>query len=368
MTANSKRRLRVALDARRLQDRPLRGVGRALDNILEHLAAEVELVLLTDARQPSVPTDLEQHALVPPPRAPGAVWLQFNVARWLRGFDGIFHGTFSALPYVLPVPAAVTIYDLSFELHSEDFRATKRWVFRRQARHAARSARSIITGSEFARQQLVMRYRVPPDKILVAPLSVDPVFRPENAANARRVLDSLGVRDRYLVALGGARRRGLETAISAWRRVHRETLDIDLVIVGPDRPPSEPGLFRAGVLSDDQWAAVLAGADAFCYPTRFEGFGFPALEALASGTPVVCAPVGPLPETLLDAAAWCEAPTEGAVGRVLHRVLTDGGYATELRRRGLEVARNRPSWKESAAEVLRAYRRTASGQVPDRAP
>src|SRR4051812_33148136 len=107
-------RVRVAIDARRLQDRPLGGVGRALDGVIDRLAAEVDIVLLTDARGAAIERDLEQVALRPPSRAPETVWLHWNVRRWLRNFDGIFHGTFNQLPVGAAVPAVVTIHDLSF--------------------------------------------------------------------------------------------------------------------------------------------------------------------------------------------------------------------------------------------------------------
>src|SRR5882757_532555 len=133
-------RLRVAIDARRLQDRPLGGVGRALDGVIDFLAAEVDIVLVTDARRAPVERDLGQVALRPPSRVPETVWLHWNVRRWLRDFDGIFHGTFNQLPIGASVPAAVTIHDLSFEEHSEDFGRAKRRLFQLNARYAARHA------------------------------------------------------------------------------------------------------------------------------------------------------------------------------------------------------------------------------------
>jgi glycosyltransferase involved in cell wall biosynthesis len=354
-------RLRVALDARRLQDRPLRGVGRMLDNVVGLLASEMDLVLLTDARRPAVPCELQQRPLRPPPNAPGSFWLQWNVSRWLRDFHGVFHGTFNAIPWRTPVPSVVTIHDLSFEVHPEDFGIAKRWAFRQQARHSVKTAGRTVVDCEHARREIIGHYGLAPERVVVAPLSISPAFHPGRARFAAAVLERLGVSGRYLVALGGARRRGLEVAVAAWRRLRSSGSDIDLVVVGTDRLAPEPGLTAAGILSDEEWSAVFAGAAAFCYPTRFEGFGLPALEALASGTPVVCAPVGPLPEVLGDAAEWCEAPTEDAIFEGLRRVLGDPDHAAALRQRGLTRAQERGGWEECATQLTLAYQQAAAG-------
>jgi alpha-1,3-rhamnosyl/mannosyltransferase len=155
--------------------------------------------------------------------------------------------------------------------------------------------------------------------------------------------------------MGGAQRRGLDVAVRAWRQVRSE-VDVTLVVVGSERAAPERGLVNAGSVDDDEWPALLAGADAFCYPTRYEGFGFPALESIASGTPVVCAPVGSLPEVLTDAAAWCKSPTAAAIAAGLRRVLEDRHYADELRHQGLLQAAAHPSWEHNADVMIGTYR------------
>ncbi len=348
-------RLRVALDARRLQDRPLGGVGRSLAGLLDRLATEIDLVLLTDARRRPVDTPLEQRALPCPRRAPEAIWIQYAVPRKLRGFGGLFHGTFNQLPFRLPVPAVVTIHDLSFEVHPEGFSPLKRRAFQLQARHAARAARRVIVPSVATKHEVVAHYGISDDQIFVTPWGVEPRFNRARADEAPDVCERLGIDGRYVVAMGGAPRRGLEVAVAAWRRVRHAT-GVTLVVVGSERVRPEPGLVDAGAVDDDEWPALLAGADAFCYPTRYEGFGVPALESIASGTPVVCAPVGSLPEVLQDAAEWCEGPTADAIARGLRHVLTDTGHADDLRHRSLKRAAEQPSWDDAARTTLRAYR------------
>ena len=349
------KRLRVAIDARRLQDVPLGGVGRSLDGVLHLLASELDIVLLTDARRDPAPFDLAQVALPVVRGAPESVWLQWSAPRWLRGFDGVFHGTFNALPFGGPVPAVVTIHDLSFENHPEGFSRAKRRIVRAYARHAARVARRVIAPSHHTRRELIDCYRVDPARVVVTPWGVEPRFSPARAQDAPALCERLGARAPYVVAMGGAPRRGLDVAVAAWRELRREGRDLSMVAVGPEPLAAQPGLVRAGYLSDSEWPALLAGAQAFCYPTRYEGFGVPALESIASGTPIVCAPVAALPEVLGDAAEWCVTPTASAIAAGLRRVLDDPEHAAQLRAAGLRRTAAQPTWDDVAASMIRTY-------------
>jgi glycosyltransferase involved in cell wall biosynthesis len=257
----------------------------------------------------------------------------------------------------------VTIHDLTFEDHPEWYTRAQTAAFRAQARHAARTARRIVADSEHVRGSIIDRYRVSPERVVVSPPGVPSLFGPDpDPDHLASLLDDLQVRMPYVVALGGARRRGLDVAVGAWRQLRAEGLEGSLVVVGNEQPPPEAGLVNAGPVDDPSWALLLAGAAAFCYPTVYEGFGMPALEAAASGTPVVCAPVGSLPEVLGSAAAWCESPTPHAVASGLASVLQDQARAKELRDAGLETASGRTGWERGAAVMVRAYREAAEAR------
>ncbi|MDQ2648015.1 MAG: glycosyltransferase family 4 protein [Actinomycetota bacterium] len=345
--------LAVAIDARRTQDRPIGGVGRALLGLLPELARRCDLTVLTDARRESAAFEVAVDVvpLAAPIGLPEVAWMHGPARRWRRRHPHVFHGTFNALPTGGGGgPSVVTIHDLSFEVHPEDFGAAKRRVFQVQARAAARSADHIVTVSRFSADELIEHYRVAPERITVITHAVDPGFGPERADASH------GGRP-YVVALGGARRRGLEVAVQAWRLVREGGVDVELCTVGgPDLPP-EAGLRQLHHLDDAAWASLLAGAEAFVYPTRYEGFGLPALEAAASGTPVVCARVASLPEVLGEAAAWCEQPTSAQIAEQLRAVLTDGALAEHLAAAGLEQARRAPTWADLADAHLTVYRR-----------
>lgn len=339
------RHMRVAVDLRWMQDTPLGGVGRSLAHTMPLLPAEIELHALTDAARAPLTVGIRQHALRTPWPGVAAGWLQVSAARWLRGFDGIFHCPWYGLPYLLPVPGVATLYDLTFEHHPEWFSAARRLVYRRQARQAARAAVVLLTGSEHVRGDIVATYGVVPEQVLVAPCGVDPAFR----AGLPPLAD---LPERYVVALGGAVRRGLPLAVGAWESA---ATGLPLLIVGP-REPVPVGVTHLGPLDDAHWARVLGNAAAFLWPTADEGFGMPGLEAAASGTPVVCAPVGALPEVLGDVPVWAAGLGVSALAAALRSATLDPAVAGTARAAGPAHCASRPTWADAAAVHAQAYR------------
>ena len=350
--------MRVAVDARDLQRRPLRGVGRALAAVLPGLAAGgVELDLLLDDRLPLPADGLPgaPHALHAPV-ARRAAWLQLAVPAWLAASRVPFHTPFYGLPYRQPVPMVVTIHDLAFEHHPAWFPRGRRTVYRAQARHAARTARRVVTVSEHVADDLVSRYGLPRSRVVVARNGVDPgrlAPRDPDADAWRRA--AIGVPASYLLALGGTPRRNAPAAVAAWRRLRDRGRDVALVLLNEPGPPA-PGLHRLQYPDDGTFAALLAGATALLYPTRYEGFGLPALEAAALGTPVVAARVGALPEVMGDAAAWSHDLSPTALADATGRLLDDPAWTTTLVARGHDRVRSHGGWEAAVEAHLRAYR------------
>lgn len=345
--------MRVAIDGRWMQPGRQGGVGRALANVVPRLRGQVDVALLTDAALPPADLGVAEHPLATPWPGRASLWLQWSAPRWLRRFDGVFHCPFYGLPWWQPVPTVVTIHDLTFEHHRAWFGPGVGAAFRVQARHAARTAAAVLTPSEHVRSDVMATYGVAADRVLVAPNAVDPIFAPTGDDAAR---DATAARPPYVVALGGAPRRNVSVAVEAWRAA--TSGDIPLVVVGGGASP-QAGVRVTGHLPDAEWAALLRGAAAFVYPTLYEGFGMPALEAIASGTPTVCGRVGALPEVLGDAAAWADDTSAEAVAHALGRVLTDERHARDLRDRGLVRAAAAPTWDDAAAAHLAAYRQAA---------
>jgi glycosyltransferase involved in cell wall biosynthesis len=335
---------RVAIDGRTLQSRPLGGVGRALHTQLGVLdPAQVEVHLLLDRK-------------LPPPERPlpggvrvrylscglptSAAWMQTVAALWTaRRRPDVFHGPFSAVPVLAPGPKVVTVYDLTFLDHPEWFRPAQRWSFRWQARLAVDQAVVVVTGSHHGAGRLRSQLGVPEERIEVVPPLLDAVFTADFHPAGNGGADSAPPSRPFVVAVGGAPRRRLDAAVATFERVHREIPELALVVVGPEAPPGGgEGVSWAGPVSDLQLACLLQRAAAFVYPTAYEGFGLPALEAAATGTPVVAARVGALPEVMGPAACWAAAPEPAPMAEALLGLLGDPGAMERLGRAGRERA------------------------------
>lgn len=343
--------LSVAVDARSVQKRPWGGVGRGMAHVLRQLTGRLDLHLLTAAELPTA--DLPgttEHAFPTPWPGHESLWLQRRVPPFLRSFDGVFHCPWYALPLQQPVPMVATIHDLTFEHFPSWFRFGQGAAYRYQARLAARTAKVVVTVSQFVADDLMATYRLDPDRLTVIRWGIDPLFSPDNASS-----ESIDRRP-YVVAVGGAARRGADIAVAAWRSVSDQ---VDLVVLGGDGGRPEPGVTYVQP-DDTEWAQLLAGAFALVYPTRYEGFGMPPLEAMASGTPVLCARVGSLPEVLGDAAGWVDDLDATAFAIALADLLKDHDRHDELRERGLAHAANQPTWPEVAAAYASVYATAAA--------
>jgi glycosyltransferase involved in cell wall biosynthesis len=334
-----------------MQESPPNGVGRVTGQVLPHLVDRVDFTLLTQTERPPLDLGLPEHALRTPWPGLAAGWLQIPAARWLRGFDGIFHCPWYALPFVQHVPSVVTLHDLTFERHPEWFEFGRRTSYVVQARWAARTARAILTPSRTVADDVIATYGVPAERVIAAMPAVDAVFGPDR--DPSDLLHRLGISTPYVVALGGSRRRNLDVAVATWHAL-RERYPIELVVAGSEQLPPQPGL-HVSRFGDEDWAALLAGASALLYPTAYEGFGLPAAEAIASGTPVVCAPVGSLREVLEDAAAWCEAPTVPEMVAATEKLLSSPALAADLSAASLRRAAELPTCAQAAEHYLAAY-------------
>ena len=258
--------------------------------------------------------------------------MAWSLPRLLHRLGASLVHTQYALPLRCPCPAVVTIHDLSFERDASLMSAGRRAAFRWAVPRAARGAARVLTVSERSKRDIVELYDVPPERIVVTPNGVDPVFRP----------GAPGGRD-YVLAVGAIQRRKNQlAALLAAREV-----GLPLVVVGPEKEPAvarrlrEQGATLRGYVSIDELAALYRGAACLVQASRYEGFGLPVLEAMASGTPVVTVPDAALLEVVADAAVVVE---EHELADGIRRALVDREALSRARPgagAGLLLARGR---------------------------
>jgi glycosyltransferase involved in cell wall biosynthesis len=245
-----------------------------------------------------------------------------------------------ALPRSCPCPAVVTVHDLSFERDPSVMGRRDRFVFRRVVPRAVRRAAAVLAVSERTKRDLVDLYGVDPARITVTPHGVDPVFSPADASQ-----------DSYLLIVGAVQRRKnpLAAADAA------AELGMRLVVVGPDRDAAlaeelrRRGADVRGYVEQDELVRLYRGAAALVMPSRYEGFGLPVVEAMASGTPVVAAPDPALREVAGDAAVFV-GPEQLAAGVRQALARRETLVAAGLRRAALF------SWEETARRTVAVYR------------
>ena len=252
-----------------------------------------------------------------------------------------------------PSPAVVTIHDLSFERHPELMSRRDRLVFRTMVPRSVKRAARVLAVSEWTKRDIVEHYGIDENKIVVTPNGVDELFAPNGARPAGTP---------YALFVGTLQPR--KDPIAALEAVALVDRELRLVLVGPDkgserearRAASRLGLETrtefAGHVEKHELAKLYRGAECLVFPSRYEGFGLPLVEAMASGTPVVAAASGSIPEVAGDAAILVPPGDPSALAGGIERAIAD---RDRLVRAGLERA-GRFSWAETARRTLALYR------------
>jgi glycosyltransferase involved in cell wall biosynthesis len=287
-------------------------------------------------------------------RAPELWWEQVTLPRLLRRRrPALVHAPNCFLPLRRPCPGVVTVHDLAFEDHRDDFSRRTGWKYRTMTRRAARSAERVICVSNFTRDDVCARYGVDAQRTRVVPIA--PAL-PTGSAKP-----PVG---RYLLYAGDLRpKKNLLALVRAWRRLRGEGLEQRLVLAGRDfgvgdelRAAAGPEpLELPGFVDDEALDALMRGADALVHPSLYEGFGMAVVEAMVRGCPTILARATALPETGGDAAEYFEPLEEGDMARAIRAVLDDPARRAELIERG-DARAAELSWKRTAAATVEVYR------------
>jgi len=267
------------------------------------------------------------------------------------------------IPLIHPRRSLVTVHDLGYKYYPDAHPLLDRLYLDISTRWNVKAASLVIADSYATRDDLIRFYRVPPEKIRVIYPGYDAdLFRP--VRDEKRIQDvkaRYGIEGDYFLFVGTIQpRKNIRRLLEAFALFRRSTLArVKLVIAGKKGwlyhkavAGGDGDVLFVGYVARDDLPALISGARLFVFPSLYEGFGFPVLEAMACGTPVLCSNASSLPEVAGNAAILVNPLDVEAMARKMERVWKEG-VPEELIRRGFERARSF-SWDECAQQVMRA--------------
>lgn len=292
----------------------------------------------------------------------------------------LLHAMAFAGPLVAPCPFVVTIYDLSFLHFPAAFRPWNRWYLSYFTALSARRAQRIIAISQSTKRDVVNMLGVPPDRIDVAYCGVDKIFHPLPVVEVTRFRKERALPDRFILFLGTLEpRKNVLQLIRAYGRWRKAEADIPKLVIAGGKGWYYDQIFAEveslgltgevifpGYVVQEELPYWYNAADLFVYPSRFEGFGLPVLEAMACGKPVVTSNVASLPEVAGDAALLVSPDDETQLLEAMQRGLNDKTLRQEMMAKGRARAATF-TWANTAHKTIDAYARalgieTAGGE------
>jgi glycosyltransferase involved in cell wall biosynthesis len=375
--------VRIAIDARKLHDF---GIGTYIRNLLRGLARidkTTEYVLLCYPEDVPVAGELGPNFRAVPERAGHySITEQISIPLAVKRADvDLFHAPHYVLPALTPGPTVVTIHDCIHLMFPQYLKHRMGYTYARASLWtAAHKSDRIFTVSEQSKRDILKFFKVPPDKIVVTPNAIDDRFgiQPSDEL-VMQTRQRYQLSNSYILYVGNIKpHKNLERLIEAFYYVRLQGhSELELLIIGDEisklqtlrRAVHKHGLHRYvrfhGHVPDQTLAVLYRLASVFVFPSLYEGFGLPPLEAMASGTPVVTSNVSSLPEVVGDAAVLVDPYSADAIAQGILQVLRSSHLRARLREKGYARVQEY-SWLRSVERVREIYGEVALARAASR--
>jgi len=292
----------------------------------------------------------------------------------------VLHVQFTG-PLFSHVPQVVSVHDVSFLEHPEYFTRERSIQLRMTVKRTVQRAVRVLTGTEFARESIIRAYKIDPEKVVTIPIAANPLFRPLARDRAlREVRERLKTDSPFILSVGDLQPRknhiGLIQAFDALVGTYPQ-IRHKLVFAGKDtwfspqirdaarKSRAADRILFAGFVEDEDLLRLYNACECFVFPSFYEGFGIPILEAMACGRAVACSNTSSMPEVADGAAILFEPQSIGEIVRALADILLDAGLRTRLERLGLQRAAQF-TWNRTAERTLELYQYV--GEATRRSP
>lgn len=372
--------MRIALDCRTVTS-PKTGDRTYALNLLRALAAvDRDNDYLIYTSEPTSLTRVEGARVerVVLPAWPAWMWTPVSFPRDLgRRAAAVAHVQY-IIPPLAPCPVVTTIHDVAFRRLPHLFPLKHRLLLNLLIPLAVGNAAAVITGSEATRRDLIELYEVDAEKVTVTPYAAGPTYRPMDPDEARRAVSSrLRLPVPYILSVGVLQpRKNLPRLVRAYNRIaaripHRlvvagkEGWDNEELAAAVAQSPAGKAPLFTGYVADADLPVLYAAADLFVYPSLYEGFGLPPLEAMACGTPVLTSDVSSLPEVVGEAGMTVDPHDEAAIAAAIEQLLGDPARRAEMSAAGIRRA-SEFSWERTARQTIAVYERVAQGRPEGR--
>ncbi len=371
--------MRIGIDGRYIEDH-FPGIGRYTYNLaakIPEVAPDVDFVVFYNPRLLNTRYDMERlarHANLQVVAAETPT-LSFKEQYQLRSLVNrhsldLLHSPYYIKPYWLQCPSVVTMYDLIPMIYPQHLpHRWSAWIFRVTASLAVRSASQIIAISESTKKDVTRLLSGSQGRTTVVHLAADERFRPLGREQLGKTLQRLGLPREYVLYMGINKPH--KNLVFLLRLFAQLSTDAKLVLAGKEDPRYSQLREEAqrlklndrvvflGEVADSDLPTLYNGAELFVFPSLYEGFGLPVLEAMACGTPVVCSSASSLPEIVGDAAVTLDPRDAAAWAAAITELLENGELRADLRKKGLARAAGF-SWEDTARETFGVYRSVLS--------